>query len=106
MKYKKGKLKDIVGTSKKCEIKTNYGRIVDLFGEPYILNDGKIQVEWVIKFDDGTIADIYDWKVEVDPMRNKEWTIGGSNKKALYYIVALVLRHYRPLIRRAFGDHE
>jgi len=113
MKYKRGKLKDTVGTSKKGEIRTNlavYNRIVDLFGEPYIYSDlafrhGSPQVEWVIKFDDGTIANIYD-RIEVNPKKNKEWTIGGNSEKALYYIVALVLKHYRSLIKRAFGDHK
>lgn len=65
--------------------------MISIFGEPNIpaSEDGKIMMEWAIKFADGTIATIYDWKNEgtLEMAYNKEfeWNVGG-NAKAVAYV--------------------
>jgi hypothetical protein len=47
----------------------------------------KVTTEWIIKFEDGTIATIYDWKryEEGAPVLNEvyEWHIGGYSETAV-----------------------
>ena len=49
--------------------------------------DDKVQVEWVIKFPDGTLGTIYDYKqYDVEPEDIDFWSIGGKTGLAEYYI--------------------
>ena len=57
-----------------------YDRLVELFGQPYVTNCGKTQVEWDIEWSDGTISTIYDWKCnDYEPEEVTEWNIGGDS---------------------------
>lgn len=103
MRYKKGKLMnyvtgnfDIVGTCLQGHIDTSYDRLVETFGEPVRFTpeqtDGKVQVEWTIKFNDGTLATIYDWKVEGQtPESVTTWNIGGHSQAAVMNVVDEVI---------------
>ena len=71
------------GTSLQGEYLTTYDDIVNTFGEPTQKGDGeKTTVEWVIKFNDGTVATIYDWKYGYTPKDFTEWNVGGKSQKA------------------------
>lgn len=65
-------------------IDVNYTDIVAAFGEPsfpYESGDGKVQVEWVFKFD-GKIYTLYDWKTydrTYTMSELTEWMIGGKS---------------------------
>jgi len=49
--------------------------------------DNKVQMEWVVKFPDGTIATIYDYKqYDVATEDIDYWSIGGHNPIAAYYV--------------------
>lgn len=67
---------------------TTRREIEEVFGEPTVISDGwdKITVEWVIQFEDGTYASIYDYKryEEGTPKMDEiyEWHIGGKNFRA------------------------
>jgi len=63
-------------------ISAKYDQLVKVFGEPDGGGD-KTTVEWALKFEDGTIATIYDWKEYSTPMYEYDWHIGGHNKKAV-----------------------
>ena len=54
--------------------------MVDALGEPITgrSGDGKTTCEWILKFDCGSIATIYDWKMKTTPMKEYEWHIGGT----------------------------
>lgn len=66
----------------------------------------KVTIEWDVKFNDGTIATIYDWKrIECgeeadaiglfDPF---QWNIGGHNEKAVEAVrMAIALRNERKI---------
>lgn len=84
---------DIVGTCLQGTINTSYDRLVELFGEPTQLEegDGKVQVEWAIKFTDGTLATIYDWKEDKTASAVTEWHVGGHTQHALYNVIDEVI---------------
>lgn len=49
--------------------------------------DGKVTTEWLIRFDDGTVATIYDWKRYEDGAPGMDelyrWHIGGREGTAV-----------------------
>lgn len=78
------------GTFLVGEITTTYNKLVETFGQPNYNNGPstleKVTIEWVIKFQDGTIATIYDWKnYGHQPAPNEEfqWHIGGHCRSAV-----------------------
>ena len=95
---------DIVnnGTSLKGYLTISYDRLVKLFGKPDCGDGYKVDAEWTIQFDDGTIATIYNWKNGPnyhggnsyggsDAVRKiTEWNIGGLDRKAVDNLHKLV----------------
>lgn len=69
-----------------------YSKLVEVFGEPNSKGDQyKVDVEWVLEFQDGTVATIYNWKngpsycglrgESVEEMT--EWHVGGFSDRAV-----------------------
>lgn len=85
---------DIFGTHLQGYIDCSYQQLTTLFGEPDPTTSWKVNWEWIIKFDDGTVATVYDWKSgsrlrDIDGNRDTaivQWNIGGHNRKALDYL--------------------
>jgi hypothetical protein len=75
------------GTSLQGYVTSTLRDISEVFGEPTFYYPGeKVTVEWGIKFDDGTIATIYDWKRYEDaPEADEvlEYHIGGNSSAAV-----------------------
>ena len=72
-------------------VNTTYARLVEVFGKPIDgSGDGKVNSEWIIKFDDGQVATIYDWKTGSTPVYDYDWHIGGNNRVVVERIRALV----------------
>ena len=63
-------------------VTTTYADLVETFGKPQIGGD-KTNSEWIIKFADGEVATIYDWKMPETPVFDYEWHIGGNNSKVV-----------------------
>ena len=82
---------DVCGTYLQGTVNTSYDRLVNLFGEPITRSDDKFQVEWAVKFDDGTLATIYDWKEDTNPSDVTEWHIGGFSQAAVYNVIDEVI---------------
>ena len=88
---------EVTGTHLQGRITTSYDKLVEVFGEPtYNDNDprDKVQVEWALKFSDGTVATIYNWKDYDDGSRCKQalhydWHIGGMNYDAVMNVYEL-----------------
>jgi hypothetical protein len=78
---------DKAGTRLQGTINASYDRLVETFGEPKVLDDGKVQVEWAMKFTDGTLATIYDWKEEKTASAVTEWNVGGYTEHALSNVI-------------------
>lgn len=76
----------------RAEIEKVFGKpTFDEAVEPFS-GDGKITVEWSLKFADGTYASIYDWKrydLGTPEMNERiEWNIGGDSFRAVELIAA------------------
>ncbi len=67
-----------------------YRELVDLFGKPHGSDGYKSDAEWAIRFEDGTVAFIYNWKngknycgEEGKPVEQiTDWHIGGISSSA------------------------
>lgn len=85
MNFGTGTWVDVNMTSLCGYVETSYDRIVEVFGEPTYLGSGddKVDFEWNIKFDDGVVATIYNWK-DYDggyfamSSESYNWHIGGN----------------------------
>jgi len=82
------------GTSLQGYIKTTYADLVHLLGKPSYRGEGeKITCEWIIKFNNGPLVTIYDYKTGKTPKDLYEWHVGGNSKNALFYINELVKKN-------------
>ena len=91
------KLDDYVprGSSLRGHIHATYDELVEVFGEPNILNaeeGDKVFNEWGVRFEDGdddVYTTIYDWK-ELDAydshIGNYRWHIGGKEHRGVELI--------------------
>ena len=66
-------------------IKTSINQLIKVLGEPSIQDntgEDKVNVEWEVITDDGTVGTIYDWKEyrRLDGDDLVEFHIGGHNK--------------------------
>ena len=82
---------DTFGSSLVGYMRTTYADIVKVLGEPHHVSDGsdKVTAEWDIRFVDGPLVTIYDYKEKETPRDSYEWHIGGISKNALVYIAEL-----------------
>ena len=87
MKFTSTDWTDANGTSLQGYIPATYNQLVERFGQPDGGGD-KTTVEWVLKFADGTVATIYDWKVDETPQYMYNWHIGGKNKTAVIRVTS------------------
>jgi len=74
---------DCSGTHLQGEVVASRRLIESVFGAPTFEDESsKVTTEWVIKFDDGLVATIYDWKRYEDGAPGMDevyaWHIGGS----------------------------
>jgi len=93
-------------TSLQGYIDSTYQQLVRLFGEPNDGDDYKVQKEWVLKFEDGTIATIYDYKMGdcyngsgegVHYSDVTDWHIGGHNETALNHVLGIIAEDNKKL---------
>lgn len=129
MKWKKGG--NIAETRYIGSINTTYDNLVKVFGNPkkrgwcereqHGRNRGlpcrygdKIRVQWVITFDDGEVATIYDWKMSDEylgkgqgiPLQKlKGWHVGGRRIKTFLNVLA-VLKMKDKFIRKIFKQPD
>lgn len=76
--------KNVYGTSLRGYVTTTRRVLEEAFGEPVFFGEGdKVTVEWMIRFEDGSVATVYDWKryEEGTPDMDEvlEWNIGGKH---------------------------
>lgn len=82
-----GQWDKISGTSLVGAIDVSYARIVDRLGEPTEGDAYKVDAEWAIEFEDGTVATIYNYKDGVNYLGDegtptaqlRDWHIGGKS---------------------------
>ena len=96
MKYTK--IEEANGANLQGYLNADYRELVEVFGEPIRYEaDGtshlnnKIDAEWRLKFQDGTIATIYNYKNGVNYMgaeglrlmEIQKWNVGGNSERAV-----------------------
>lgn len=83
MNWTKATEEDVFRTGLRGRFIESYARLVEVLGEPHRIGsgDGKIQVEWFLRFDDGTIATVYDYKSDVVAERVTDWHVGGGGSR-------------------------
>lgn len=77
---------DVHGTHLQGYITAYFHQLVEVFGEPTYGGD-KVTAEWMLTFEDGTIATIYDWKEYATPMGEYRWHIGGHSPAAVWAVI-------------------
>ena len=84
---------DTNGTYLQGYVKVGYDKLREVFGLPMLGGCSKVDWEWNIQCEDGTVATIYNWKNGpaygydgVAPWHISEWNIGGFNKQALIMV--------------------
>lgn len=94
MKYRvTNSYRDAGMTSLMGYVNTTYARLVEVFGQPISgSGDGKVNSEWIIKFSNGQVATIYDYKESVTPTDDYDWHIGGNKKLVVELVAQLVGR--------------
>lgn len=104
MKYQTHNTKtiNICGTSLQgeCPDHTTYKLLTTYFGKHADGDKYKVDAEWIIEFDDGTVATIYNYKsgknyngrsgTPKTKLTGTDWHIGGFNKKAQEKVIALL----------------
>ena len=92
---------NILNTHGVGQIECSYQTLTSVFGPP--LKDGfddyKCDAEWHIKFVDGSIATIYNWKNGYNYLgtagtpthKIKQWNVGGWDKHAVDRIKASIM---------------
>lgn len=95
---------EINGSCLQGHITIKYHELVEVFGEPGEGDEYKVQKEWAIQFEDGTIATIYDWKWSEEYNGDghgthytmvPEWNIGGFDNNAVIYVNRAIQSHKR-----------
>lgn len=79
---------DPTGTCLQGYIDVSYDDLVTKFGAPFAGDGYKTDAEWIIEFDTGFIATIYNYKDGVNYMGNdglpvtqiRDWHVGGESK--------------------------
>lgn len=95
-------------TSLKGEFRITYAELVEIFGAPDSGphdSDDKVTCEWDLKFEDDTVATIYDWKMNDTPIGEYEWHIGGYSQAAVDRVIDSIAMHRDQLVRMIREHH-
>lgn len=92
---------ETAGTSLQGEIDCTYDTLCELFGEPMDGDGYKVDAEWIVLFDDGEVATIYNYKdgknyCGDDGLETKQitdWHIGGMRKTVVDRVRILIDLH-------------
>jgi hypothetical protein len=99
--YRIDKYAEISGSSLKGYLPrgTTYAALVALFGPPVFEGDGdKVLAEWVLRFEDGLIATVYDYKNYGVPVESViDWHIGGFEPSTVHRVTEVLREGIKPL---------
>lgn len=97
MKYQQTDTSKSNGSHLQGYVESTFDEIIEIFGSPKHGPDAfyldKVTCEWVLEFEDGTIATIYDWKMCETPYNKYYWHIGGFDQKSVDLIQEIVAIH-------------
>jgi hypothetical protein len=94
------------GSSLRGEVIATYKELTDLFGSPTSGDGNKVEAHWAVKFSDGTVATVYNWKDGKSYLGEQgkdvkditEWHIGGYGPSApiLVQLTLELMREAKP----------
>lgn len=81
----------VCGTYFQGELDMSYARLKKLFGKPTNGDGYKVDAEWMLEFDDGTVATIYNYKDGKNyngkhgtpKTKIRDWHVGGFSERAV-----------------------
>jgi hypothetical protein len=87
-----------IGTCLQSEIVAKFSTLKKIFGEPLDGDGEKVDAEWVIEFEDGTVATIYNYKdgkiyngrSGIATTKLTDWHIGGIDSKSVENVTKLL----------------
>ena len=85
-------IEETVGTWRVGLVGATYADLVMAFGEPVESGDISTNFEWYIKFDDGTIATVYDYNMLTPSFVAMDWHVGGRDGHAATLVALAILR--------------
>jgi len=85
------------GTCLQGEVRATKYQLRHLFGKPLVEDmfpECKVMTEWIIEFEDGIVATIYDWKLDqrLGEYEEYSWHIGGRDGRVVARVQE-ILRH-------------
>lgn len=101
MEFTKLEASDVIGTSLRgYTITTSRAELEEIFGQPTEIDDSKTTIEWDIRFEDGTIAAIYDWKLDTTPdyYEELEFNVGGDSVMSAIHVNDVIVAHRDALV--------
>ena len=89
---------DVGGTCLQGYIEVDYKKLTELFGKPHDSDGYKVDAEWDIEFEDGTVATIYNYKTGKNyngksgtaKTKITSWNIGGHENKVVELINKII----------------
>ena len=83
------------GTCLQGHVAANYADLVAVFGEPGPGDGYKVDAEWVLLFEDGTVATVYNYKDGrnyegadgLDVQDITDWHVGGRSARAVELVL-------------------
>lgn len=98
---------DINWTSLQGYIQSPYEDLKKLFGDPMEGDGFKVDAEWNVRFEDGTVATIYNYKTGrnylgadgLDVEDITEWHVGGHTRQAYTHVLAAVTEFLNRMTR-------
>ena len=89
------------GTCLQGRIDATFKELSSIFGEPHEGDGYKVDAEWDVRFGDGTVATVYNWKdgpnyngADGTPVEHiTDWHVGGIDRKAFERIEATLQLH-------------
>lgn len=89
--WERADLDEIEGTVLQGTVHTSFERLKAVFGESDgPSDDGKIQVQWLLKFDNDDVVTIYDWKSHSPPELIEYWNVGGNSDLAVQLVMQAI----------------
>lgn len=90
----------LTGTSLQGQMSITYDSLMAVFGD-HLDGHYKSDAEWILEFEDGTVASIYNWKngknylgEEGLPLREiNDWHIGGKSARAAMLVAEVCKDH-------------
>ena len=83
MKHKQCNADQTNMSSLRGYVNATYDELCRCFGAPTVFIGDKTNAEWFIEFEDGSVATVYDWKLDHIPLEPYRWHIGGFDAYAV-----------------------